>query len=105
MPTTLNTTDSSVSALIAAFNSGLDVLKKLKPKRRKKGDGVPLDEARLSRSLRKGPSELRHEYDKNYQLQGERFREGDGTFNYSSNWPKKTPRANIILPKQKRTLP
>ncbi len=79
-----NTTDSSVFALISAFTNGLDVFKKLKRERRKKGDSIPVEEVRLSRSLRKGPSDIKVEYDRNYLVQGERFREGDCKLQHTS---------------------
>jgi hypothetical protein len=71
------TTDSSVAALINAFVSAFDVFKKLKRRRSKKGDRLQDEEARLSKSLRRAPGDLRVEYERNQALQGERFREGD----------------------------
>lgn len=79
------TTDSSVFALISAFTSGLDVFKKLKKKRKRKGDPVDTEEARLSLSLKRGPTDIQQEYSKNYSIQGERYREGDCMAIFSFN--------------------
>jgi hypothetical protein len=71
------TTDSSVAALVNAFISGFDVFKKMKRKRGRKEERLQDEEARLSKSLRRAPGDLRHEYERNQALQGERFQEGD----------------------------
>src|ERR1700761_7704810 len=74
------TTDSSIFAIIAAFASGLDVVKKLKKRRKKSQDkAARLDdeEIRLSRSLQKGSIDIRQEYARNHALFGDRYREGD----------------------------
>jgi hypothetical protein len=70
-------TDGCVLALISSFLNGLDVFKKLK-KKKKKNDNGDDDESKLTRSLQKGPIDIRQEYNRNYSLQGERFRAGDG---------------------------
>jgi hypothetical protein len=79
-------TDSSVFALISSFTSGLDVFRKLRErkskKKRKKEEELAAahEEARLSSSLTRGPVDIHNEYQSNYALHGERFREGDGEF-------------------------
>lgn len=71
-------TDTSLFALIGAFSSGLDVFKKLKKRRRKQVQQQPEDEElRLRRSLQKGPLDLQSEYNRNYAVQGDKYREGD----------------------------
>ncbi|TKA74375.1 hypothetical protein B0A49_02210 [Cryomyces minteri] len=72
----------SVFSIIAAFTSGLDVFKKLqtKGKRKRKSEDVHLDreaELQLSNSLRKGPSDIRKEYERDVRDLGERFAAGD----------------------------
>jgi hypothetical protein len=82
------TTDSSVFAIIAAFTSGLDVVKKLKKKRRVKkkdratGENVhgDEDEVRLSRSLQRGSIDIRNKYEMSNVMYGDRFRAGDCKF-------------------------
>ena len=70
----MQTTDSCVVSLITAFTSGLDVLKKLRERRRDKRKtrrsrpSTALqeksgDELRLSRSLRRGPVDIQNEYE------------------------------------------
>jgi predicted Zn-dependent peptidase len=79
-------TDSSVFALISAFTNGLDVFKKLRErkakKKRKQQEELEAakEEVRLSQSLSRGPMDIRSEYENNYALHGERYREGDGEF-------------------------
>jgi hypothetical protein len=69
-------TDGCVLALIGSFANGLDVFKKLRKKRKKAN--ADDDESRLTRSLQRGPIDIRQEYDRNYIAQGETFRKGDG---------------------------
>jgi hypothetical protein len=70
-------TDSCVLTLIGSFLNGLDVFKKLRKKKKKTNADDP--ESRLTRSLQRGPIDIRQEYERNYAVQGERFRKGDGT--------------------------
>jgi hypothetical protein len=95
------TTDSSVFALIGAFTSGLDVLKKLKKKRRKSTETkVEDDEIRLRRSLQKGPIDLHQEYNQNYTRYGDRYREGDCKkfpFSFSIAWAFETSSSRLSL--------
>ena len=72
------TTDSSVHALISSFTSAFDVFKKLRRKRSRREERLE-DEVRLSKSLRRAPVDLHSEYARNRAVQGERFKEGDGT--------------------------
>jgi len=58
-------------------NCAFDVFKKLKRKRSRKGDRLQDEEARLSKSLRRAPGDLRVEYERNQASQGEQFRQGD----------------------------
>jgi hypothetical protein len=72
------TTDSSVSAVVGAFGSGLNVFEKLKKKRRKTVEArLEDEEVRLRRSLQKGPIDIQQAYNRNFTLQGARYREGD----------------------------
>jgi len=84
----MQTTDSCVVSLIAAFSSGLEVFKKLRERRRGKRKPKRAraqttlqeksgDELRLSKSLRKGPVDIHNEYEKHYRNKGERFAIGD----------------------------
>lgn len=71
-------------SIVASFSSGLDVFKKLREtrKRRKgvKGNNKAEeeDEARLSKSLRRGPEDIGREYQHNLQNVGDMFAVGDG---------------------------
>ncbi|KAF2459694.1 hypothetical protein BDY21DRAFT_362382 [Lineolata rhizophorae] len=82
----------SVSSIIAAFTSGLHVLKRLRERRRQKKHSKPKtknrktnvqrkeqsgDELDLSRSLRRGPQDIQHEYDRKFAVAGNRFSRGD----------------------------
>jgi hypothetical protein len=76
-----HTTDTSVFAIITAFTSGLDVIKKLKKKRKKGKDaGNRVDEEediRLSRSsFQRSAIDIRQEYERSYGYLGESFRVG-----------------------------
>lgn len=84
----MQTTNSYIISLIAAFNDGLDVFKKLRKRRRGKRKARRAktqtalqekggDELRLSRSLRKGPVDIQNEYERHYRAKGERFAVGD----------------------------
>lgn len=70
-------------SIVASFSSGLDVFKKLREtrKRRKgvKGNNKAEeeDEARLSKSLRRGPEDIGREYQHNLQNVGDMFAVGD----------------------------
>ncbi|QDS71472.1 hypothetical protein FKW77_004195 [Venturia effusa] len=83
----MQTTDSSVSALIITFTRSLDYFKNLREQRRKKKKAVKVnkkkealrgDELKLSMSLRQGPIEIQREYEKNYRANGDRYAVGDG---------------------------
>jgi len=87
----MQTTDSCVVSLIAAFSSGLDVFKKLRERRRDKRKTrrsrtrkAPQeksgDELQLSKSLRRGPVDIQNEYERHYRAKGERFAVGDCMF-------------------------
>jgi hypothetical protein len=69
-------TDGCVLALVSSFANGLNVFKKLHKTRKK--PSADDDEARLARSLQRGPIDIGREYDRNYVAQGESFRKGDG---------------------------
>jgi hypothetical protein len=69
------TTDSSVQALVAAFSGALDVFKRIRLRRRKKR--LSDEEVRLTSSLRRGPHDIQNEYNRNYKIAGEKFRNGD----------------------------
>lgn len=75
----------SIFSIIAAFTSGLDVFKKVRDRRGKqkskkgaKADKKSGEELKLSQSLRQGPRDIQHEYDRSYAALGERFAKGDG---------------------------
>ncbi|KAE9985846.1 hypothetical protein BLS_004526 [Venturia inaequalis] len=81
----MQTTDSSVSALIITFTRSLDYFKNLSEQRRKqktlkvnkKKDALRGDELKLSMSLRQGPVEIQREYERNYRANGDRYAVGD----------------------------
>jgi len=81
-------TDSCVFSLIDAFTSGLDVFRKFRGRKHEKKSkrarvlGVVSrektgEELRLSKSLRRGTSDIQGEYEKHYKGYGERFAAGD----------------------------
>lgn len=85
--------DASVSncvlSIIASFTSGLDVFSKLRLRRKKKrnaraanGDGV--QELQLSKSLRRGATDIHSEYERDLTVVGHGFATGDGSLRYSS---------------------
>jgi len=75
---------SSILAIIASFSSGLNVVKRLREKRKSRNtrskqnarDGG--EELRLSRSLQKGPEDIGWEYQTYSQQFGDRYAVGDG---------------------------
>jgi hypothetical protein len=71
-----------VSSIIAAFGNGMDLFKKMRAKAKAKkqdkhGAKLTQDELRLRQSLRRGPEQIRAEYDKNVARLGQRFQIGD----------------------------
>ncbi|KAF2144743.1 uncharacterized protein K452DRAFT_306514 [Aplosporella prunicola CBS 121167] len=74
---------ASVSSLVAAFTTGLDVFKKLRAKRRRRksssnsGGTKQADEARLAASLSRGPVDIQRHYEHSYAATGEPFARGD----------------------------
>lgn len=70
---------SSVLSIIASFSSGLNVIKRLKERRKsRKTSKTNSDELNLSRSLRKGPEAIGWEYQTYSQQLGEGYAVGDG---------------------------
>lgn len=98
----MQSTESSVSSIIVAFTSGLDVFKKLRERRRPRqcGHGKPFskrgncckhsrhqghtngekngDELRLSKSLRRGSMDVQKVYEQHVSKRGARYAAGDG---------------------------
>ncbi|KAL9065390.1 MAG: hypothetical protein Q9157_007486 [Trypethelium eluteriae] len=71
-------TQSTVFGIIAAFASGLDVLKKFRAQdrgRRRRPDSS--DELQLSKTLRKSPAEIHNHYERGYNTFSNRFADGD----------------------------
>ncbi|KAL9096323.1 MAG: hypothetical protein Q9165_001320 [Trypethelium subeluteriae] len=71
-------TQSTVFGIIAAFASGLDVLKKFRAQdrgRRRRPDSS--DELQLSKSLRRSPTEIHNHYERGYNTFSNRFADGD----------------------------
>lgn len=75
---------TSVISIIAAFTSGLDILRKVRGKYRRskvKNKDVDLEkETRLDKSLKRGTFEIENEYAAGLSTFGERFMTGDGKF-------------------------
>lgn len=71
---------SCVLSIIASFSSGLNVIKRLreKQKRKHKRKASGDEELRLSRSLRKGPEDIGWEYQTFSQRMGDQYAVGDG---------------------------
>ena len=77
---------SCVLSIVGSFSSGLDVLKKLREKRkrrhssrRRKCDArAEEEEMKLSRSLRQGPEDIGREYANSLYAVGDGFAIGDG---------------------------
>lgn len=82
------TVSSIVASIVAAFDSGMDVFKRLQSERKesklrrasKKNtrDREDEEEQHLCRSLQRGPSDIMTEYERNTRRFGERFERGDG---------------------------
>ncbi|KAI9666240.1 MAG: hypothetical protein M1821_004175 [Bathelium mastoideum] len=74
-------TQSTVFGIIAAFTSGLDVLKKFRAQDRGRRRGQPrqtsADEVQLSKSLRNSPVEIHDRYERGYNAFSTRFADGD----------------------------
>lgn len=77
----------SISSIVDSFSKGLDILKRLRArprsgKNRKDGQNIR-DESKLSKSLKRGPADIKREYERRYEGAGERFARGDGTSSLS----------------------
>ena len=70
-----------VASIVSAYNSGLDVFKKLKCKKKSKSSSkdtkAAQDEALLQSSLRHRPRDIKFAYENNVELLGHRFEIGD----------------------------
>ena len=71
-----------VSSIIAAFGSGMNVLKRMRAKQKarkqdKLGAKLTQEELRVQQSLLRGPQQIRAEYDRNMVKLGHRFEIGD----------------------------
>jgi len=83
----MSSTDASVSSIIAAFTSGLDIFKKLREKRQRKkakqtkrqSSSKSDEETQLSRSLQRGSQDVQAAYEDNYRGLGPKYAVGDGT--------------------------
>ena len=77
---------NSILSIIASFASALNVVKRLKGKRKSRNSrsrsavGNSSDEVALSRSLRKGPEEIGWEYQTYCQQLGDRYAVGDSMY-------------------------
>ena len=73
---------ATVASIIAAFGSGMNVLKRVRVKQKarkqdKQTAKITQDELRVQQSLLRGPQQIRAEYDKNVTRLGHRFEIGD----------------------------
>lgn len=88
-----NTTDRSVTGIIAAFRASLQEFRNYRERKRKvkkstghvhhkriksKEEDSSGDELLLSNSLRQGAVEVQREYDRHYRVYGDRYAVGDG---------------------------
>lgn len=96
----MDTTDRSVSGIIAAFRTSLDEFKSYRERRRKvkKSTGQKNkalgkkeeevvrsgDESKLSHSLRQGAVDVQREYEKNFRVLGDQYAVGDRESNSSA---------------------
>ena len=67
-----------VASIIAAFGSGMNVLKRLRAKQKarkhdKQGAKLTQDELRVQQSLLRGPQQIQAEYDRNISTLGHPF--------------------------------
>ncbi|KAF1810582.1 hypothetical protein P152DRAFT_89667 [Eremomyces bilateralis CBS 781.70] len=78
-------TDSSVLSIIAAFTNGLDILKRVRLRRRRKkskatekrDNELGGEELKLQKSLQEGPVHVYEAYDRNRRRSGLRYAQGD----------------------------
>ena len=88
-----NTTDRSVTGIIAAFRASLQEFRNYRERKRKvkkstahtnhkrlksKEEDSNGDELLLSHSLRQGAIDVQREYDRHYRQYGDRYAVGDG---------------------------
>lgn len=93
----MESTESSVSSIVAAFSNGLNVFKRLRKCRQghkvapnrasckhsrstaeQKRDQISGEELRLSKSLRRGSADVQKAYEANLRRGGTRYAAGDG---------------------------
>jgi hypothetical protein len=83
----MDTTDRSVSGIIAAFRASLQEFKSYRERKRKvkkikaakgKEDATSGDELKLSHSLRQGAVDVQREYDRHFRAYGDGYAVGDG---------------------------
>jgi hypothetical protein len=89
----MDTTDRSVTGIIAAFRTSLQEFKNYRERKRKlkkdsnhgrykalkdKGNIAGGDELKLSSSLRQGAVDVQREYDRHFRAYGDRYAVGDG---------------------------
>lgn len=71
-----------VESIVSAFHNSLQVLQKVRrrqrPIRAKGGPDHDKGELRLRNSIRRGPTDITREYERNVRELGDRFATGDG---------------------------
>lgn len=87
---------SCISAIVASYTSGIDVLKRLRRKSKclEVFAGQHDEEGRLNRSLQQGPHEIHREYMLSVQASGDEVAVGDGMFHIHPKNKKKKKRNN-----------